>query len=152
MSLNSEVLDAVRTEDDYRVFIKVVSRVEEIKIAWFLSTKESLAHLNNHCVPILDVLSDPLSASHSLLVMPYLRPFYDPTFEVVEEVLDFLRPIIHPRTRGRASRLLYHEYDDGRTIIVSRRSTSTADSLDPRPFTACSTSEPPRTSRQVLLY
>ncbi|THH20215.1 hypothetical protein EUX98_g8621 [Antrodiella citrinella] len=91
MSLNSKVLDAVRTKDSYRVFIKVVDRPEEIQIARMLSAKSLSSSPNNHCVPVLDVLTDPVEPSQNLLVMPYLRPFYDPPFEVVEEVLDFIK-------------------------------------------------------------
>ncbi|THH17231.1 hypothetical protein EUX98_g9169 [Antrodiella citrinella] len=91
MSLNSQVMDAVRTDDKYRVFIKIVSRANEINIARLLSSEEVVSDPNNHCVRVLDVLSDPLDASRALLVMPYLRPFYDPPFEVVEEVMDFIQ-------------------------------------------------------------
>jgi len=92
MSSEGQVLDAVRTVDNYRVSIKVVSRTsEETKIAQLLTSKEMLSHPHNHCVPILDVLPDPLSPSHALLVMIYLRSFYDPDFELVEEVVDFVR-------------------------------------------------------------
>lgn len=44
----------------------------------------------NHCVPILDVLEDPIDPTQSLLVMPYLRPFNDPDFGAIGEVVDFV--------------------------------------------------------------
>ena len=42
-------------------------------------------------MPILDVFTDPFDASLSLLVMPYLRPFNDPEFCTIGEVMDFIR-------------------------------------------------------------
>jgi len=92
MSSEANVLDAIRTVDGHRVTIKVVNRTsEEIMIARLLSSNELLSHPQNHCVPVYDVLQDPLSPSHALLVMLYLRSFFDPEFEVIEEVVDFVR-------------------------------------------------------------
>ncbi|THH15510.1 hypothetical protein EUX98_g9455 [Antrodiella citrinella] len=86
------VLDATPTGQKYRVSIKVVPRTtQEITIARMLSSKDVNGNPNNHCVPVLDVLPDPLDPSNALLVMPYLRPFNDPPFEVIEEVMDFIR-------------------------------------------------------------
>ena len=87
------VLDAIpkgKNFVDKLVSIKVVpSASDEIRIARMLSSKRS--HPNNHCVPVLDVLPDPLSPAHELLVMPYLLPFDEPPFEIVIEVLEFIR-------------------------------------------------------------
>ncbi|THH16777.1 hypothetical protein EUX98_g9249 [Antrodiella citrinella] len=91
-SLEGEVLDAVRTKDNFRVSIKVISNAsDESRIACLLSSKKLLSDPNNHCVPIFDVLPDPLGAENSLLVMMYLRPYDDPEFEVIEEVIDFVK-------------------------------------------------------------
>lgn len=80
----------------HRVSIKVVPTTsEELRIARMLSSEEH-AH-NNHCVPVLDVLPDPTSSSHALLVMPFLRPFDDPQFEVVEEAVEFIRQTLEVR-------------------------------------------------------
>ena len=43
----------------------------------------------NHSVPILDTFVDSVDNSISYLVMPFLRLFDDPAFDVVEEVVDF---------------------------------------------------------------
>jgi len=127
-SLEGEVLDAVRTVDNHRVSIKIVSNAsQEIKIACLLSTKELLPDPRNHCVPVLDVLPDPLSPSHSLLIMPYLRPFYDPAFEVVEDIMDFIQQtlellgsVFYPQSRGCSSGLLNDEHHDGRSPAIPR--------------------------------
>ncbi|THH21618.1 hypothetical protein EUX98_g8323 [Antrodiella citrinella] len=92
MSAEDIVLDATPTGQKFRVSIKVVPRTtQETTIARMLSSKHVSGNPNNHCVPVLDVLPDPLNSSNALLVMPYLRPFNDPPFEVVEEVMDFIR-------------------------------------------------------------
>ncbi|TCD66664.1 hypothetical protein EIP91_001082 [Steccherinum ochraceum] len=92
MSLEDQILDAVRLRDNLTVAIKIVSSAsEEITIARLLSSAESSRNPNNHCVPIEDVIPDPLNPNKSLLIMPYLRPFDSPPFEVVEEVMDFIK-------------------------------------------------------------
>ena len=58
----------------------------EIEIAQFLT---SIKHPDNHCVPVLDTFTDPLDPRRTLLVMPWLRPYDDPEFAVVGEVIDF---------------------------------------------------------------
>lgn len=71
--------------------IKLVSKTNnEVPIASLLSTPELLQDPTNHCVPIFDVLDDPLEPTKALLVMPYLRPFDDPEFRTIGEVVDFV--------------------------------------------------------------
>ncbi|CDO69424.1 hypothetical protein BN946_scf184791.g19 [Trametes cinnabarina] len=85
-------MDAVRISDRSLVAIKVVkSREQELQIAQFLS---SLQHTSNHCVPVLDVLEDPLDTSQSLVVMQYLRPWNDPEFVMVGDVVDFVKQML----------------------------------------------------------
>lgn len=35
-----------------------------------------------------------------LLIMPYLRPFNNPTFETLDEVMDFIRQTLEVRFHG----------------------------------------------------
>ncbi|KAI9067211.1 hypothetical protein FKP32DRAFT_1564216 [Trametes sanguinea] len=89
MSSRPQVLDAKRLEDDSVVSIKIVSkRDQELQVAQFLSTFKDAD--KNHCVAVLDVLSDPLDSERALMVMPYLRPFNDPELVTVGEVIDFV--------------------------------------------------------------
>jgi hypothetical protein len=53
----------------------------------------------NHSVPILDTFEDSVNKSISYLVMPFLRLIDDPSFEVVEDVLDFVDQILEVRPR-----------------------------------------------------
>lgn len=52
----------------------------------------------NHCVPILDHFPDDKEPYTEFIVMPFLRPFNDPPFCYVDEVIDFVRQSleVHP--------------------------------------------------------
>ncbi|KAI0800214.1 kinase-like domain-containing protein [Fomes fomentarius] len=87
-SLKDRVLDARCASNNEVVAIKAVKRdSEEIRIAQYLT---SFHEVQNHCVPILDVISDPFDHVTSLVVMPYLRPFNDPEFYNIGELVDFI--------------------------------------------------------------
>ena len=50
----------------------------------------------NHCVPLLDVLHPPLKDGGRVLrvlVMPYLRPFDSPIFDIFSEAIDCIRQL-----------------------------------------------------------
>ncbi|KAI0364016.1 hypothetical protein BV20DRAFT_957137 [Pilatotrama ljubarskyi] len=67
------------------------NRGQEIEIAQFLST---LQRPENHCVRVLDVFPDPIDTTWSLMVMPFLRPFNDPEFEMVGDVIQFVSQML----------------------------------------------------------
>ncbi|CCM03476.1 uncharacterized protein FIBRA_05609 [Fibroporia radiculosa] len=88
---NYNVIDAIRCRDGMLVAIKTTrGDTDEIAIAKFLSSPDLINHPSNHCAPLIDLLPDPLGSSKMLMVTPYLRPFDDPEFGVVGEVLDFV--------------------------------------------------------------
>ncbi|GBE87973.1 hypothetical protein SCP_1201990 [Sparassis crispa] len=90
--LTDNVIDAVRLQDGELVSIKAVpEHSDEIRIARFLSSPELLEHPTNHSVPVLHVLSDPLDNQFKLMVMPFLRPFNNPPFYAIGEVIDFIQ-------------------------------------------------------------
>ncbi|KAI0364009.1 kinase-like protein [Pilatotrama ljubarskyi] len=85
---NYHVIDATRQRDGMRVAIKVVPNdSQELHISEYLA---SVQGIDNHCVTALDILSDPLSPQKSLLVMPYLRPYNNPEFQMVGDVAEFV--------------------------------------------------------------
>lgn len=45
----------------------------------------------------MDFFLDPLNSSQTLMVMPYLRPFDDPEFGTIGEVVDFLKQTLEVR-------------------------------------------------------
>ncbi|EGO02260.1 hypothetical protein SERLA73DRAFT_86540 [Serpula lacrymans var. lacrymans S7.3] len=84
------VIDANRT-DGLVVSIKRVSKTSnEITIGQSLSSMDLLWNPLNHCVPILDVFADPIEQDTSYIVMPHLRPFDDPEFCFIGEIIDFV--------------------------------------------------------------
>ncbi|KZT72365.1 hypothetical protein DAEQUDRAFT_32600 [Daedalea quercina L-15889] len=86
-----KILDAVRESDDTIVSLKMTKNdTNEVAIAQYLSSSAVPKVPQNHCVPILDVLLDPFEPDTALMVMPYLRPFDDPPFGAIGEVLDFI--------------------------------------------------------------
>ncbi|KAH8103579.1 kinase-like domain-containing protein [Cristinia sonorae] len=86
------VLDATKLDENRMVCMKVISRESnEFKIACMVSPTELTRNPNNHCVPILEVIPDPINTSNGILVMPYLHPCNDPKFETVEQLMDFIK-------------------------------------------------------------
>ncbi|KAI0077232.1 hypothetical protein K474DRAFT_1675023 [Panus rudis PR-1116 ss-1] len=91
ISLLFRVIDASRRSDGATVMIKSILKSRREKdIALFLSRDSIREEPANHCVHILDVLDDPLDSGRELLIMPYLRPFNDPEFCTIGEVVDFI--------------------------------------------------------------
>lgn len=78
--------------------IKSVSASDnEIPIARLLSRRELQDDPANHCIPILDVVNDPLEPAKAMMIMPYLRPFDDPDFRTIGEVVDFISQTLEVR-------------------------------------------------------
>ena len=83
------VIDATRRSDGVRIAIKCTRNdTQELHIARYLTDHRSP---QNHCIPVLDVLQDPLEPHTSLLFMPHLRRFNNPEFGTIDEVMDFIR-------------------------------------------------------------
>ncbi|KAI0629616.1 kinase-like domain-containing protein [Trametes polyzona] len=88
MLLHYQVIDATRLSDNSLVAIKAFSKQsQELHIArFFVSMQDS----RNHCVPVLEILSDPADPELRLMVMPYLRPCNNPDFATVGDIVDFV--------------------------------------------------------------
>jgi hypothetical protein len=101
------VIDAKRLEDGALVCIKRIvpkdieglelARGDEVNIGRYLSTKEMLRDATNHCVPILDSFRDSILPDVEYIVMPVLRPYNDPEFSFVGEVVDFVTQVLEVR-------------------------------------------------------
>lgn len=88
-------MDARRIEDGIAVCLKAVYRTpKESEISKYFSLPKLLQEPTNHSVPILDVFRDPSAPDFEYLVMPLLRPFDDPQFGVIGEVVDFVTQIL----------------------------------------------------------
>ena len=93
---NPDVIDATK-QDRTVVAIKWIRDGSlEVEIAKYLSSEELRRDTWNHCAPILDTFIDPDHAypDAHFLVMPLLRPFDDPEFSALEEVVDFVDQIL----------------------------------------------------------
>lgn len=90
-------MDATLWEGDVPipVIIKAVpSWTNESNIACLFSFEEKVDDPQNHCVPVTDVFASPTEGHLLFIVMPLLRPFNDPPFAAVEEVVDFIDQIL----------------------------------------------------------
>lgn len=88
-------MDAIRLVDGKQVFIKKVpSTSSKLRITTYLSSPELRKDPRNHCVPILEVLTDPEDSSISFLVMPLLRYIDQPEFDTVGCILDFVEQLL----------------------------------------------------------
>ena len=89
------MIDATRTSDGALVYIKrVQSDSQELRLLSYLSSEELRQDPRNHCVPLLDVLTNPLEPTTTFMVMPFLRYIDDPDFELVEDVLECLDQLL----------------------------------------------------------
>ena len=89
-------MDATRISDNALVMMKRMNDTLENEIAMYFSTEPLASHPRNHCVPIYDVLHvpDPTGDDDEIIiVMPLLRPFYNPRFKSVGEAVEFFRQI-----------------------------------------------------------
>ncbi|KAH9851119.1 kinase-like domain-containing protein [Lenzites betulinus] len=91
VSRTMHVIDA-RSSDGTLVAIKhAKSRGQEIEIAQFVT---STKHPHNHCVPVKDLFLDPDDSEWSFMVIPYLRPFNEPEFELIGDVIEFIAQML----------------------------------------------------------
>ncbi|KIJ23381.1 hypothetical protein M422DRAFT_39644 [Sphaerobolus stellatus SS14] len=90
-----KVLDATRTCDKMKVIIKrVKTNTEEIPIGSYFSSDLLRKDPRNHCVHILDVIPLPDNDDEALIVMPFLRPFYNPPFEFKTEYIEAAKQLL----------------------------------------------------------
>ncbi|KAK0504401.1 hypothetical protein EDD18DRAFT_1316800 [Armillaria luteobubalina] len=96
-AFSSYVMDAIRVHDGRRVTLKRVSKSRfplEVELSVFLSSSPLSVDPRNHCVPIHDVLQSPHDPDHQIIVMPFLRKFFQPTFDTIGELLEPFRQIL----------------------------------------------------------
>ncbi|KAJ3004551.1 hypothetical protein NUW54_g4764 [Trametes sanguinea] len=95
MKLRSKVMDATRVSDEALVYMKSIrTDSEELRILTYFSSDELRRDPRNHCVPLLDVFEDSVDADMSIIVMPFLRYINNPSFELVDDVLEMLDQVL----------------------------------------------------------
>jgi serine/threonine protein kinase len=88
-------MDATRRRDGKQVMLKKVLPDEgphELTITQSFSSRQIARDPCNHCVPLLDILEMPQNGQ-KLLVMPFLRPFNNPSFQTFGEFVAFFTQI-----------------------------------------------------------
>ncbi|KAH9888346.1 kinase-like domain-containing protein [Cubamyces lactineus] len=104
---DSRIMDARRQVDNKLVAIKRVRRESrELDIARFLA---SVGGSDHHCISVLEVLDDPLDSELSLLVMPYMRPYDNPEFQIVADVVDFAMQTLEGLTFMHRHRIAHRD-------------------------------------------
>lgn len=74
--------------------VKVNVHVEEAAIGQFFQTPELQNDPQNHCVPVFDVLPVPDNKDEVIIAQLLLRPWDNPPFDSVNEVMDFFKQVI----------------------------------------------------------
>ena len=70
----------------------------ELNILSMLSSGELQENAQNHCVPLLDAVEDEdWGIPIIYTVIPRLRPVDEASFEIVDEVLDFVDQMLNVR-------------------------------------------------------
>jgi len=94
--MHPDILDATRISDGSMIMLKRTSKAlhpHEADIGQFFSTQPLSSDPRNHCIPIYDVLQDPLEEDSQILAMPLLRSYDDPRFQTIGEALEFFRQV-----------------------------------------------------------
>lgn len=94
------MLDATRLSDGSYVMLKIIHQTAhpfEVPIGSYFSSEERASDPRNHCVRIYDVLRVPDEEDTQILVMPMLRKYNNPSFEIVAEAVDFFRQTLEVR-------------------------------------------------------
>ncbi|EIW62688.1 uncharacterized protein TRAVEDRAFT_69009 [Trametes versicolor FP-101664 SS1] len=123
--VRNAVLDATRISDDTVVTLKKIQTSEhpyEVDICRFFSSEPRASDPANRCVPVYDVLDVPDDPDCKLIVMPFLRKFFDPRFLTVGEAVEFFRQAFEGLRFMHAHHVAHR--DCGRMNIM----------MDPRPL------------------
>jgi hypothetical protein len=91
-----QIIDAVRIQDGMSVALKNISKSVhpyETNIGKMFSAEPLVSDPRNRCVPILGALQPPDDDDITILVMPLLHAYDEPSFDTVGEVIDFFEQI-----------------------------------------------------------
>ncbi|KAI0775850.1 kinase-like domain-containing protein [Trametes elegans] len=123
--LRGHVLDATRISDGAVVTlkqIKVSQHPYEISIIQLFSSEPCASDPANHCIPAYEVLDVPDDTDLKIIVMPFLRKFFDPRFLTIGEAAEFFRQTFEGLQFMHAHNVAHR--DCGRMNIM----------MDPRPL------------------
>ncbi|KAJ3551174.1 hypothetical protein NM688_g4866 [Phlebia brevispora] len=101
-TLYKSLMDATRISDGKIVMLKTVSdetHPYELEINRLFNSEPYASHPRNHCVRVYEILSLPEDPHLHILVMPLLRPFNEPSFKTIGEVVDFFHQVFEADDR-----------------------------------------------------
>ncbi|KAG8914066.1 hypothetical protein FRC01_004239 [Tulasnella sp. 417] len=127
LPLHSKRLDAHRVSDGRPVFLKLtLGSSPELGIARILASPTLKDDPRNHCVPLLDILEDPVLPDGVILVLPLLRMIDRPPPATIQEFVSLidqtleaylrtpdLKKILAPRAIREVERVSYYFVDFG---------------------------------------
>ncbi|KAJ6502068.1 kinase-like domain-containing protein [Mycena sanguinolenta] len=90
------VMDATVIADGSFVMMKLIqlrAPSQELDIAVWFSAEPQRSDPSDHCVPILQILSDPKEPGWVIIVMPLLRKYDKPRFDTIGEAVEFFKQI-----------------------------------------------------------
>lgn len=77
------------------MFLKAIEKnTAEKSIALYLCSEGLRQDPRNHCVPILDTFEDEMELDTEFIVMPLLRKFRSPPFDIGLEAFDFVQQML----------------------------------------------------------
>lgn len=85
------VIDGTSSTGELVAIKHLKNKGQEIEIARYVT---STKHPHNHCVSVKDIFPDPDDPEWYFMVMPYLRPFNNPEFELIGEVAEFISQML----------------------------------------------------------
>jgi hypothetical protein len=91
-----QIIDAVRIKDGAPVALKKISKYvhpQETKIGTIFSSEPLVSDPRNHCVTIQGTLQPPDDDDATILVMPLLHDYDEPSFDTFGEVIDFFQQV-----------------------------------------------------------
>ncbi|KAI0786605.1 hypothetical protein C8Q75DRAFT_892903 [Abortiporus biennis] len=91
-----KINSATRLKDGEIVMLKRFSQErhrDELEITNFFSTEPFSSHPKNHCVQLYDVLRPPDDPDKIILVLPLLRNYINPTFQMFGEAVECFRQL-----------------------------------------------------------
>ncbi|KAI0751222.1 hypothetical protein C8Q80DRAFT_559546 [Daedaleopsis nitida] len=157
MVRRAHVMDARRISDNKLVLIKkVAANSQELQIGTYFSSIDLRQDPRNHCVPILDVLTDVEDTTVVYIVMPFLRHIASPDFDTVGSILTCVQQLLE-------GLVFLHEHNVAHRDCAYMNVMMDADAMYPRRFhpiaiyslpDAVSTTAPvlPRESVPVTYY
>ncbi|KAG8927573.1 hypothetical protein FRC03_011492 [Tulasnella sp. 419] len=116
------ILDAERIKDGMPVMLKrIISTSPEVSIGRYLSSPELRDIKENHSVPLLDVVDDPLDPDYSILVLPLLRRIEYPTVQTIGECVDFMQQMLEGLVFLHDHEISHRDCAKGNIMMDARR-------------------------------